>query len=107
MTAAVDKWLRVVNRPGAYLLDTMYTMLLILSGHIKDKRRATLKYEVVPNPTLRAVAMEVFPAGASSRSLNYIGNSVESLAWLLLEADRCDMVLALAFHCDLVFRGDF
>ena len=27
-----DKWLQVVNRPGAYLLDTVYTMLQILSG---------------------------------------------------------------------------
>ena len=44
-----------------------------------------------------AVAREVFPAGKSPRSLNYIGKSVESLALLLLQAGLCDMILSFAF----------
>ena len=102
-----DSWLRVVNRPGAYLLDTVYTMVLILCGHLTRRRRQNLQYEAVPNQNLHAVAVEVFPEEIIGRNLNYVGNSVESLAWLLLEADRCDMVVALAVHCDLVFRRDF
>ena len=91
--------LRVLTRPGAYLLDTTFTMILILKQKISAKRLPNLKYEVVSNRALAAVAREVFPAADSPRSLNYIGNSVESMAWLLLEADRCDMILAVAYHC--------
>ena len=41
------KTLTIVNTPGAWLLDTVYTMLMILVG--KVKLRPKLKYSVVKN----------------------------------------------------------
>ena len=87
-----------LTRPGAWLLDTVFTMLLILAKEVPCKRLPDLQYDVVPNKKLAALADRVFPPATEPRSLNNIGNSVEHLAWLLLEADRCDIILALAWH---------
>ena len=102
------KLLQVVNRPGAWLLDTVYTMQLILFGELPEKRLPRLQYDVISNRLLRSLADRIFPSepeGGLIRSANNVGNSVESHVWLLLELDRCDMILALAWHARRLERG--
>ena len=92
------KCLKELNRPGAWLLDAVYTMQGILAGEYTSKRLNRMKYDVCSNVKLAALANKVFQAPTSPHSLNNVGNNVEHLAWQLLEADRCDILIAVVWH---------
>ena len=102
--------LKVVNLPGAWLLDTIYTQQLILCGHLVSTDKLQLK--AVSNWThkmmLGRCGLEphmVAPYGEQSNygsSDNNRGNQSEHIAWLALEADRCDIVVAMAYHASKI-----
>ena len=99
------KVLKLINTPGAWLLDTLFTMQLILFGDIIADSK--LSYRAVGNAThkelLHLCRMDSItdPDGSGApfgSSDNNRGNQTEHLAWLALEADRCDILLAMAYH---------
>ena len=78
---------------------------LILAGDILPDSK--LSYRAVGNSThkelLRLCRMDAItdPDGTGApfgSSDNNRGNQTEHLAWLALEADRCDILLAMAYH---------
>ena len=93
-----DRALRHVCKPGAWLLDTVYTEILVIEG----LRPATIIYEVVGNVELQFLAELILDPVDSravlDRGKNYVGNVIEHLAWLALEDGRDELVVAVAFH---------
>ena len=98
--------LKLINTPGAWLLDTLFTMQLILFGDTRSTHK--LVYRAVGNYTHKEMLARcgLTPDGTAAHgyqshygsSFNNRGNQSEYLAWLALEADRCDIVLAMALH---------
>ena len=114
LTLQVDpSILRVINTPGAWLLDTMYTLQLILWGDIAVNHR--LCFRAVSNYTHKEMLTQckldeymMGPYGGDAQygsSDNNRGNQVEHVAWLALEADRCDVIVAMAHHARIIERG--
>ena len=92
-TAALGK----LNRPGAWLLDYVYTVVSVIYGDTKP----TAQYTPVPNATHLELLELCFPHAAQSEhgcSRNNRGNQMEALSWLALEADYSELILAQAFH---------
>ena len=93
-----DRALRHVCKPGAWLLDTVYTEILV----IESLRPATIIYEVVGNVELQHMAElildPVYSRAVLDRGRNYVGNVIEHLAWLALEDGRDELVVAVAFY---------
>ncbi len=84
-----------LGRPGAWLLDTVYTMQGVMANQVGKH----VQYVAVGNCRLSALAGLLFPGvGEQGLSKNNVGNHVEHLAWLALEGDRCDITLSLAWH---------
>ena len=89
--------LTTLNRPGAWLLDYAYTLVCVLYGDIQPSAR----YSPVPNSCHLAILGRCFPDAVQvehGSSLNNRGNQMEALAWLAFEADRPELVLAMAYH---------
>ena len=90
--------LRHVCKPGAWLLDTVYTEILV----IERLRPTTIIYEVVGNVELQHMAElildPVYSRAVLDRGRNYVGNVMEHLAWLALEEGRDELVVAVAFY---------
>ena len=105
--------LKFINTPGAWLLDTMYTMQLVMCGDIIADHK--LVYRVVGNCILKEMLsqcrLEAFMTAAYGgdpqygASDNNRGNQAEHLAWLALEADRCDIIVAMAHHARIIERS--
>ena len=96
MQGHTDASLRPLSRPGAWLLDYCHTLFCM----VEHKTRDTVQYVPVANTSHREVLHACFPALAedpTNSSLNNRGNQMETLAWLMLEADRTDLLLALAY----------
>merc|ERR1719215_139222 len=89
----------ILNRPGAWLLDNLHSMLLVMNGEVARKK--SFKFKAVSNGVLNYMAREIFPSNVSCLNDNNVGNHMEFLAWLCLENDRCDIALALAYHAFL------
>ena len=86
-----------LNRPGAWLLDYVYTVMGVLFG----VTRTTAKYTAVLNATHRAVMERCFPDVANTshaNSDNNRGNQMEALCWELFESGLAELILAQAFH---------
>ena len=91
----------------------MYTVQLVIWGDIVATPK--LMYRAVSNYThkemLRQCQLENFMAGPNGGDTQYgssdnnRGNQVEHIAWLALEADRCDIVVAMAHHARRIERG--
>merc|ERR1712087_678566 len=88
-------FLQKLNRPGAWLLDTTHTMQSIMKGRIYVSEE--LQFAVLSNRRLTSLAEQTFLTDCK-RSLNNIGNQVESLAWACIEHSRCALLLAIAWH---------
>ena len=92
-----DATLKPLSRPGAWLLDYCYTLISVLERRARD----TAHYVAVANSTHKLVLQTCFPELAQDQtnsSPNNRGNQMETLAWLMLEADRPDLLLALAYR---------
>ena len=96
MQGHTDASLRPLSRPGAWLLDYCHTIFC----KVEHTTRDTAQFVPVSNASHREVLHACFPALAedpTNSSPNNRGNQMESLAWLMLEADRTDLLLALAY----------
>ena len=96
--------LRKLCVPGAWLLDTVHTLVQAMHGRIHP----SCQYVPVANGTLCELFNCCFPSVArvgNGASLNNRGNQVEALAWLVMEMDRMDLLLAMAFHLDIWSTG--
>ena len=96
--------LRKVCVPGAWLLDTVHTLVQAMHGRIQPN----CQYVAVSNEALCELFNCCFPSVARAgmgASLNNRGNQVEALAWLVMEMDRMDLLLAMAFHLDVWTTG--
>ena len=86
--------------PGAWLLDTTFTLVQVMRG----KARPSCAFVAVAN-TAHIVLLDFCFAdlmgGTEGGASGNRGNQVEALAWLTLEADRTDLLLAMAYHLDL------
>ena len=93
-----DRPLRTLCRPGAWLLDSVYTEILV----IERLRTTTIIYEAVGNVALQHLAElilhPVYSRAVLVRGRNYVGNVMEHLAWLALEEGRDELVVAVAFY---------
>ena len=95
--------LQDLNRPGAWLLDCVYSQLLVLrsDGAKRQKMIKTMQFSVVYNKALSDVLHNIDPHFAlrsSKRCPNVMGNQMEQLAWLALECDLPHIILSLAWH---------
>ena len=93
-----DQPLRDLSRPGAWLLDSFYTEVLVVLG----ERPPNIQYEVVGNRALQAMAGHIFVEQTCANALrhrcrNYVGNVMEHLAWLAFEDGREELIVALAY----------
>ena len=89
--------LTTLNRPGAWLLDYVYTVICVIYGDIQP----TVRYSPVPNASHLDLLSRCFPDAAQSEhgcSNNNRGNQMEAMGWLTYEADRSELVLAMAYH---------
>ena len=93
-----DRPLRDLCRPGAWLLDSVYSEILVIEG----LRAPNIIYEVVGNVLLQHMAElildPVYSRAVLVRGQNYVGNVMEHLAWLALEEGRDELVVACAFY---------
>ena len=100
--------LKESNRPGAWLLDIVNTVVGVLNKSIKRPLHR-LQYEVLSNRELTALMWELSrlrldsqeqgrECGTQGWSMVNIGNQVEHLAWIALELDRPEIIIALAWH---------
>ena len=90
--------LRVLNRPGAWLLDTVHTAQMVLDGSVPQ----AAIYRVLTNVQLSKLMFYVFASRMRDMSHganpNNCGNRMEHMCWLLLEQDQCGLILGLAYH---------
>ena len=97
--------LQVINRPGAWLLDCIHTQQVAL----QSARPLHVHYLVTVNKHLKGLMQrlrERTPVGTITSwrgsgygaSCNNVGNQLEYLAWLALENDKPERILALAWH---------
>ena len=97
--------LSTLNRLGAWLLDYAYTVVMTLY----QDHQPTAKYSMVANACHEEIIQWCFPevmSCAHGSSLNNRGNQMEAMAWLALEADHPELILALARHSRLVTMGE-
>ena len=99
-----DRSLREICRPGAWLLDCVFTeVVIILSnsapGLLAHLRTRPPTYMVVTNSELRRLATRIFHPREPilQRNQNYVGNVLEHLAWLAFEDNRADLIVAMAY----------
>ena len=100
MEGYTTRHLRTVCTPGAWLLDTVYTLVQAMHGRIQPN----CQYVAVLNDVHLDLFSCCFPEMAreeTGSSLNNRGNQVEALAWLVVEMDRVDLLLAMAYHLDV------
>ena len=87
--------LKQINTPGAWLMDIMYTVRNVLTKKVKPKA----SYTPVGNHYHILLMDECEIHGPwKDRNYNNRGNVMEYLAWLALEQDRCDMLVAMCVH---------
>ena len=97
-----DRMLRELSRAGAWLLDSVHTVILVIMHGSDNMRSWTTTrppvYIAVGNTVLFQMAQRLFHANEQvlSRNRNYVGNVMEHLAWLAFEAGREDLIVALA-----------
>ena len=105
MTGGITKeLLKKLCVPGAWLLDTVHTLVNAMHGRIQP----TCQYKAVSNAALGELFAYCFPDMAMAQtgaSQNNRGNQIEALAWLVMEMDRTDLLLAMAFHLDIWTTG--
>ena len=95
---------KVLNRPGAWLLDCTYTQHLAISGLLP--RAGCTKYRVISNKSLSKVAEQLIHHCSIDvcqfcSSSNNRGKQMELLVWLALETDKIAIALALVWHARL------
>ncbi len=83
------------SRPGAWLADFIYTLLLVEKKLAKPK----VKFCVVLNSTYVAVARELGLIHDQYRSANNVGNVVEWLAWAAYEERKYAFLVSLLGRC--------
>ena len=92
-----DEHLKALCRPGAWLLDSVYTEVLVIVG----QRSPDIVYEAVGNRSLQTWATLIIGPGVADtvrgRNRNYVGNIMEHLAWLAFEDNRHELIVAFAF----------
>mmetsp|Transcript_62631 Transcript_62631/g.174578 ORF Transcript_62631/g.174578 Transcript_62631/m.174578 type:complete len:279 (-) Transcript_62631:48-884(-) len=98
---------RDLSRPGAWLLDSMWTVHRVSTGRHASSRLP--RYLVVDNRTLWKLARLWLPTYIavrrplnSAESRTDVGNHVEYLACLALECDLCELIIAMVYHCDQI-----
>ena len=97
-----DRMLRELSRAGAWLLDSVHTVILVIMHGSDNMRSWTTTrppvYIAVGNAVFFQMAQRLFHANEQvlSRNRNYVGNVMEHLAWLAFEAGREDLIVALA-----------
>ena len=97
-----DHMLRELSRAGAWLLDSVHTVILVIMyGSDRMRSWTTVRppvYIAVGNAVLLQMAHRLFHANEHvlRRNRNYVGNVMEHLAWLAFEARREDLIVALA-----------
>ena len=101
------KTLTKVNTPGAWLLDTVYTILMILVKKIKQNPSYTVVLNDYHVELLHRCNIDKIPSPFGEgpwkdKNSNNRGNVTEYLAWLALEQDRCDILVAMVHHYDLM-----
>ena len=96
----VAGFMKELNRPGAWLLDYVATVLYAAKYTLKPRA----KYKVVLNSELVALVKDLNLVSSNGARVglgmnsNNLGNLIEYLAWLALEDDRCALIVALAWH---------
>ena len=96
--------LRKTCVPGAWLLDTVHTLVNAMHGRVQSY----CQYMPVSNAALGELFNCCFPSQArdgTGASQNNRGNQIEALAWLVMEMNRMDLLLAMAFHLDIWTTG--
>ena len=86
-----------LTRPGAWLLDYVYTAVGVICGDTKP----TVTYTAVLNSIHRELLELCFPDVANTShasSDNNRGNQMEALCWILFEANLAELILAQAYH---------
>ena len=61
-----DNTLRQLNRPGAWLLDSVFTMILVIRGDVFRQQQPA--YIAISNPTLVRLARSLFGMAATTTS---------------------------------------
>ena len=90
--------LRLLSRPGAWLLDYTYTIQYVLHGDV-TRKFTKRSYMAVPNGVLAHIARFCFAdCQRGCKKEERLGYEIEHAAWLALEADECCLVVALAWH---------
>ena len=87
-----------LTRPGAWLLDYVYTAIGVIYGDTKP----SVTYTAVLNATHRELLELCFPDVAKTShasSNNNRGNQMEAMCWILFEANLPELILAQAYHC--------
>ena len=82
------------------MLDTTFTLVQVMRG----KARPSCAFVAVANTAHMVLLDFCFTdrlGGTEGGAPGNRGNQTEAIAWLTLEADRSDLLLAMAYHLDL------
>ena len=88
--------LTTLNRPGAWLLDYAFTIVRVLCNENQPSASDAVDSNACHTTILEWCFADILHTDHGS-SPNNRGNQMETLAWLMLEADRPDLLLALAY----------
>ena len=87
-----------LTRPGAWLLDYVYTAIGVIYGDTKPSVTYTAVLNATHRELLELCFLDVARTSHAS-SNNNRGNQMEALCWILLEANLPELILAQAYHC--------
>ena len=103
-----DVSLRHLNRPGAWLFDSLYTELLVIRG----THQPNVAHLACENRTLLRISRLILSSGSpaetagvaviGNQNRNYVGNQMELLAWLAFEDGREELIVGLAYSIQLL-----
>ena len=88
--------LKIVNRPGAWVLDCITTAMIAL----EDSKYDAITFTVATNKSLIRLfhLLDAYFKIRHVRGAGYRGNQLEYTAWLALERDLPELILAIAWH---------
>ena len=86
--------MREASRPGAWLADVVYTIMLVELGFA----RPAVKYVAVGNDAYAQLADNLGVEGDRNNSANNLGNMLEFLTCVAFEEMRLDWIVALSAH---------
>ena len=86
--------LKVLSRPGAYLADLVYTVLLIE----RKKIRRNVKYVAIGNYAYTVLASQLEVRNECYSSENNTGNVMEALSWFAFEQHRFEFIISVVHH---------